>query len=119
MPQQPVVSREEWLTARKALLVNEKEATRLRAPLPEIEAYKRRMEWSIPWASSFGSDFNFDYHVSVTADDIARGNMSHNFTEIPVSATSSSELPALALSTGTNLEMFSTLIRVMPEGLRN
>jgi predicted dithiol-disulfide oxidoreductase (DUF899 family) len=35
-----------------------------RAPLPEIEAFKRRMGWRFKWVSSFGSDFNFDYHVS-------------------------------------------------------
>ena len=35
-----------------------------RAPLAKIEAFKRRMGWSFEWVSSFGSDFNFDYHVS-------------------------------------------------------
>lgn len=39
-----------------------------RAPLAEIEAYKRRMDWHFPWASSFASDFNFDYHVSFPTD---------------------------------------------------
>src|SRR5437762_7600480 len=35
-----------------------------RAPLPKLQAYKRRMGWSFPWASSFASDFNFDFKVS-------------------------------------------------------
>jgi predicted dithiol-disulfide oxidoreductase (DUF899 family) len=35
-----------------------------RAPLPEIEAYKKRMGWSFPWVSSHGDDFNYDFHVS-------------------------------------------------------
>ena len=35
-----------------------------RAPLAEIEAFKQRMGWRFEWVSSFGSDFNFDYHVS-------------------------------------------------------
>jgi predicted dithiol-disulfide oxidoreductase (DUF899 family) len=39
-----------------------------RAPLAEIEAYKRRMGWHFPWASSFANDFNFDYHVSFPTD---------------------------------------------------
>src|SRR5262245_30247397 len=39
-----------------------------RAPLHEIQAFKRRMGWRFPWASSNGSDFNFDYHVSFTED---------------------------------------------------
>jgi predicted dithiol-disulfide oxidoreductase (DUF899 family) len=38
-----------------------------RAPLSEIEAFKKRMGWRFKWVSSFGSDFNFDYHVSFPA----------------------------------------------------
>jgi predicted dithiol-disulfide oxidoreductase (DUF899 family) len=34
-----------------------------RAPLPKLQAYKRRMGWSFPWASSDGSDFNLDFHA--------------------------------------------------------
>src|SRR3954447_22649411 len=151
MQHNPIVSREEWLAARRALLLGEKEATRLRdklnaerlalpwvkvdktyvfdtptgkqtladlfsgrnqlmvyhfmlgpgweagcpgcsfladhldgalphlehhdvtliavsrAPLAEIQAYKARMGWRFPWASSNGSDFNYDYQVSFTA----------------------------------------------------
>src|SRR6218665_1323393 len=33
-----------------------------RAPLEKLEAYRKRMGWTFPWVSSFGSDFNFDYH---------------------------------------------------------
>src|SRR4029079_18968750 len=35
-----------------------------RAPLPKIQAFQKRMGWHFKWVSSFGSDFNFDYHVS-------------------------------------------------------
>src|SRR4030081_48235 len=35
-----------------------------RAPLPRLQAYKQRMGWTFPWASSYGSDFNFDFHTS-------------------------------------------------------
>src|SRR5437016_11985956 len=35
-----------------------------RAPLAQLQAYKQRMGWSFPWASSFGGDFNYDFHVS-------------------------------------------------------
>ncbi len=38
-----------------------------RAPLSQIEAFKKRMGWRFKWVSSFGSDFNFDYHVSFPA----------------------------------------------------
>ena len=170
MQHHPVVSREEWLSARKALLAKEKEATHLRdrvnaerlalpwvkvetdyvfdtpagkktlaelfdgrsqlivyhfmlgpgwaagctgcsfladhfdgalthlehhdvtmiavsrAPLAEIEAYRTRMGWRFPWVSSFGSDFNFDYHVSFTKDELASGKVFYNFSEIDAKA---------------------------------
>src|SRR5207249_2681932 len=38
------------------------------APIANLQAYKRRMGWSFPWASSLGSDFNFDFDVSVTEE---------------------------------------------------
>ena len=38
-----------------------------RAPLPKIEAYKTRRGWTFPWYSSFGSDFNYDFHVTIDA----------------------------------------------------
>jgi predicted dithiol-disulfide oxidoreductase (DUF899 family) len=50
-----------------------------RAPLPKIEAYKKRMGWDFPWVSSFGSDFNFDYNVSFKPEEIAAGNAMHNY----------------------------------------
>ncbi len=54
-----------------------------RAPLPKIEAYKRRMGWHFPWASSHGSDFNYDYHVSFRDEDLAKGKVDYNFTDLP------------------------------------
>src|SRR6202795_2015326 len=39
-----------------------------RAPLAKLQAFKQRMGWAFPWASSGGSDFNFDFTVSVTAE---------------------------------------------------
>lgn len=54
------------------------------APLAEIEAYKKRMGWRFPWVSAFGSDFNYDYHVSSTQDAVADGKVSYNFTEGPL-----------------------------------
>jgi predicted dithiol-disulfide oxidoreductase (DUF899 family) len=50
-----------------------------RAPLPEIEAYKKRMGWHFDWVSSFGSDFNFDYNVSFRPEDLARGKVLYNY----------------------------------------
>jgi len=50
-----------------------------RAPLAEIEAFKERMGWTFKWVSSFGSDFNYDFHVSFTQDEIAKGKVYYNY----------------------------------------
>jgi predicted dithiol-disulfide oxidoreductase (DUF899 family) len=192
MQHHPVVSREEWLTARKALLAREKEATHLRdrlnaerlalpwvrvdkdyvfdtlagkrtladlfegrsqlmvyhfmlgpdwaagcpscsfvadhlegalvhlnhhdvtltaisrAPLDKIEAYKRRMGWSFPWASSFASSFNQDFHVSFSKEELAGDKVLYNFQPIPTSEAFD-ELPGLsAFSRNEAGEVFHT-----------
>src|SRR5712672_865120 len=66
-----------------------------RAPLAEIAAYKARMGWRFPWVSAFGSDFNFDYHVSFTKDALAGGKVFYNFTETK-SSDAAEELPGLS-----------------------
>ncbi|HLG45694.1 MAG TPA: thioredoxin family protein [Reyranella sp.] len=53
-----------------------------RAPYPEIAAYHKRMGWQFKWVSSFGSDFNFDYHVSFTEEDEKRGKAFYNFADM-------------------------------------
>ena len=50
-----------------------------RAPPAKIEAFKRRMAWHFKWVSSYGSDFNYDYHVSFTPDEIAKGEAYYNY----------------------------------------
>jgi predicted dithiol-disulfide oxidoreductase (DUF899 family) len=50
-----------------------------RAPLAELEKYKHRMGWRFPWVSSLGSDFNFDFHVSFTPEDLAKGEVYYNY----------------------------------------
>jgi predicted dithiol-disulfide oxidoreductase (DUF899 family) len=50
-----------------------------RAPLPTLEAYRKRMGWGFRWVSSSGSDFNFDFHVSFTPDEAARGTGYYNY----------------------------------------
>jgi predicted dithiol-disulfide oxidoreductase (DUF899 family) len=49
------------------------------APLAKLKAYKRRMGWTFPWASSLGSDFNFDFNVSVTAEQQRAGGVEYNY----------------------------------------
>lgn len=50
-----------------------------RAPWPEIEAFQKRMGWRFKWVSSHGSDFNFDYGVSFTEDELAKGKVAYNY----------------------------------------
>jgi predicted dithiol-disulfide oxidoreductase (DUF899 family) len=50
-----------------------------RAPFAKLDAYKKRMGWSFPWVSSYGSDFNFDYHVSFTPEEMAAGEAYYNY----------------------------------------
>jgi len=51
-----------------------------RAPLAKIEAFKKRMGWRFKWVSSYGSDFNADFHVSFTKDEMAQGKVNYNYT---------------------------------------
>ena len=51
-----------------------------RAPLPQIEAFQKRMGWRFKWVSSFGSDFNYDYQVSATKEELAKGQVYYNYT---------------------------------------
>jgi predicted dithiol-disulfide oxidoreductase (DUF899 family) len=50
-----------------------------RAPLPEIERFRRRMGWRFPWVSSHGNDFNRDFHVSFRPEDRQDGEVFYNF----------------------------------------
>jgi len=54
-----------------------------RAPLAKLLDYQRRMGWSFPWVSSFGSDFNFDFQVSFTPQQLAAGEAYHNYESHP------------------------------------
>src|SRR4030088_1863662 len=50
-----------------------------RAPLAKLQPYKRRMGWSFPWASSFDSDFNYDFQAAVTKEQWESGAVEYNF----------------------------------------
>jgi predicted dithiol-disulfide oxidoreductase (DUF899 family) len=50
-----------------------------RAPLPKLEAYKKRLGWRFKWLSSYSNDFNFDYGVSFTKEDEKKGKVSYNY----------------------------------------
>src|SRR5689334_8775587 len=50
-----------------------------RAPLTKVRAYKLRMGWSFPWASSFNSDFNYDFQTTATKEQQQSGAVEYNF----------------------------------------
>jgi predicted dithiol-disulfide oxidoreductase (DUF899 family) len=50
-----------------------------RAPLAKLQAYKQRMGWSFPWASSHGGEFNFDFNVSLTEEQQRKGGVEYNY----------------------------------------
>jgi predicted dithiol-disulfide oxidoreductase (DUF899 family) len=83
-----------------------------RAPLAEIEAYKKRMGWRFKWVSSHGSDFNFDFHVSFTKDEVATGEVDYNYGK---SKNAHDELPGLSAfikdERGAVLHTYSTYER--------
>src|SRR6266487_2237201 len=83
-----------------------------RAPLAEIEPYKKRMGWRFKWVSSHGSDFNFDYHVSATEDEKAKGKMLYNYR---MDELMSDEMPGLSVfykdKNGVVFHTYSTYAR--------
>ena len=54
-----------------------------RAPLAKLRAYKRRMGWTFPWASSFGSDFNSEFSVGFTKEQQREGGIDYNYRHEP------------------------------------
>jgi predicted dithiol-disulfide oxidoreductase (DUF899 family) len=85
-----------------------------RAPLAKLQAYRRRMGWSFPWASSLGSDFNFDFSVSFTEEQQQSRSGEYNFEPVIEFQRQAAELrrleeagkegplAGLAASTGTD-----------------
>jgi predicted dithiol-disulfide oxidoreductase (DUF899 family) len=51
-----------------------------RATIGEIQKFKQRMGWSFQWLSSYGNDFNRDYHVSFTPEEMAKGDVDYNYS---------------------------------------
>jgi predicted dithiol-disulfide oxidoreductase (DUF899 family) len=65
-----------------------------RAPLAKLQAYKRRMGWTFPWASSFGSDFNFDFGVGITEEQQREGGTEYNYRREAAAQPRSGENPS-------------------------
>jgi len=88
-----------------------------RAPLANLHAYQQRMGWSFPWASSLGSDFNFDFNVSLTEQQQREGTVEYNYRReaamplrgIGDALTKGGEGPVaeLAATTGTDVATYT------------
>jgi len=87
-----------------------------RAPLAKISAYKKRMGWRFEWVSSFGTDFNYDFHVSFTKEQVEQRRIDYNFGTITTDARYvSEELPGVSVlakdDAGEVLLTYSTYAR--------
>ncbi len=83
-----------------------------RAPLAKLQAFKRRMGWTFPWASSLGSDFNFDFNVSVTEEQQREGAVEYNYERgghaLDAKPEAAAEGPvALAAMTGIDVAAYT------------
>lgn len=88
-----------------------------RAPLAKLQAFKRRMGWSFPWASSLGGDFNYDFNVSLTEQHQRDGTVEYNYRREPAwtlrgigdSLTKEGERPVaqIAATTGTDVATYT------------
>jgi predicted dithiol-disulfide oxidoreductase (DUF899 family) len=81
-----------------------------RAPLAKLQAYKQRMEWAFPWASSRNGDFNFDFNVSFTEEEQRAGGIEYNY-EVGGHAMDATPVPSpvtlFAASCGTDAPTYS------------
>ena len=80
-----------------------------RAPFAKLSAYRQRMGWSFPWASSYGSDFNFDFGVAHTKEEWEAGLTAYNFGEqdLRPSAADAESMDAFSQSiVGTDWETY-------------
>jgi len=81
-----------------------------RAPLDKLQAFKRRMGWTFPWASSFGDDFNFDFSVGFSEEQQNKGGIEYNYRrEAPLVRKASGDDGTLPFATmaGTDVATFT------------
>ena len=77
-----------------------------RAPLATLQAYKRRMGWGFPWASSLGSDFSYDFQAAITPEQWETGTAEYNFRatdfRLPATGADNPVVAELTSSVGTD-----------------
>jgi predicted dithiol-disulfide oxidoreductase (DUF899 family) len=81
-----------------------------RAPLKKIQAFQKRMGWTVPWYSSFGNDFNYDYHVTL---DPERGDYVYDYASVETLAKAGKspakgEMPGLSVFLGDGDSIYHT-----------
>ena len=83
-----------------------------RAPLAKLQAFKQRMGWSFPWASSSDSDFNYDFHVTHTQQEWQSGAVEYNFRTVDLRLPETDEdvpfVTAITSSVGTDWPTYRT-----------
>jgi predicted dithiol-disulfide oxidoreductase (DUF899 family) len=83
-----------------------------RAPLAKLQAYKQRMGWNFPWASSSDSDFNYDFHVTHTREEWQSGAVEYNFRAVDLRLPETGEenpfVAAITSSVGTDWPTYRT-----------
>src|SRR5260370_6237207 len=81
-----------------------------RAPLAKLQAYKRRMGWSFPWASSFDSDFNYEFQAAVTKEQWESGAVEYNILamdiRLPKGGVMNQFIDELTSSVGTDCHTY-------------
>jgi predicted dithiol-disulfide oxidoreductase (DUF899 family) len=82
-----------------------------RAPLVKLQAYKRRMMWTFPWASSAGGDFNFDFNASFTEEQQREEGIEYNYRREPAWRGDGGDVAEFAAVAGTDA---ATYIRERP-----
>jgi predicted dithiol-disulfide oxidoreductase (DUF899 family) len=80
-----------------------------RAPLEKLQQYRRRMGWTFPWASSYGTDFNYDFNIAVTEAQQRAGNTEYNYRRAAHPLDGASAPPPVAqfaASCGTDVDTY-------------
>ena len=80
-----------------------------RAPLAKLQAYKRRMGWTFPWASAFGTDFNDNFSVGFTEEQQRKGGIDYNYRREPAWQVRGGDTPVarIAAMTGTDAATYT------------
>jgi predicted dithiol-disulfide oxidoreductase (DUF899 family) len=78
-----------------------------RAPLAKLQAYKKRMGWTFPWASSFGGDFNADFNVWFTEEQQREGGIEYNYRREGAAQERSDEIASRSTPDGSTV--FATM----------